>query len=95
MPPETKTKSNMTPSEMNIQIIRDLAEIADDENLMEKLSKYLKKLVAQKKNSAAMTQEEFLAKLERGERAYECGDCHEMLANEDVTTYLRRRGYDL
>ena len=44
---------------MNIQIIRDLAEIADDENLMEKLSKYLKKLVAQKKDSAAMTQEEF------------------------------------
>ena len=85
----------MTQAEMNIQILRDLAEIADDENLMEQLSKYLKELVAQKKDPTAMTQEEFLAKLERGELAYERGECHEMLVNEDVTTYLRRRGYDL
>lgn len=46
-----------------------------------------------KKDSTLMTKEEFYAKLERGEKAYERGECHEMLPEEDLTTYLRRCFY--
>lgn len=44
-----------------------------------------------KKDSTLMTKEEFYAKLERGERAYERGECHEILPGEDLATYLRCR----
>ena len=36
----------MTAIELNAQILRDMAEIADSEPLMKQLAKYLKKLVA-------------------------------------------------
>lgn len=85
----------MTSGELNAQILRDMAEIADSEALMKQLAKYLKKLVAKKNDPTLMTKEEFFAKLEEGERAYERGECSEMLVNEDMTTYLRSRGYDL
>ena len=48
-----------------------------------------------KKDSALMTKEKFYAKLERGERAYEQGECHEILLGEDLTTYLRRCFYKI
>ena len=85
----------MTTGELNAQILRDMAEIADSEALMKQLARYLKKLVAKKNDPTLLTEEEFFAKIEEGERAYERGECNEMLVNEDLTTYLRRRGYDL
>ena len=40
-----------------------------------------------------MTKEELDAKMERGVEAYKTGECGEMMANEDLTAYLKRRGY--
>ena len=40
----------MTAIELNAQIWRDMAEIADSEPLMKQLAKYLKKLVAKKQD---------------------------------------------
>lgn len=85
----------MTAIELNAQIWRDMAEIADSEPLMKQLAKYLKKLVAKKADPTLMTKEEFFAKIERGEEQYRQGKCHSMLPDEDLTTYLRRRGYDI
>ena len=42
-----------------------------------------------------MTKEELEAKIERGEQAYKMGLCGEMMANEDLTAYLKRRGYNV
>ena len=42
----------MTAMEVNTQIWRDIAEIADNESLMKQLAKYLKKLTAKKKAEA-------------------------------------------
>lgn len=75
--------------EMNAQILRDMAEIADSEPLMKQLAKYLKKLVAQKKaDSALMTKEEFFARIDEAKK----GPTYKMLPNEDLTTFLRRLG---
>ena len=95
MQPETKHVRMMTAIELNAQIWRDMAEIADSEPLMKQLAKYLKKLVAKKADPTLMTKEEFFAKIERGEEQYRQGKCHSMLPDEDLTTYLRRRGYDI
>lgn len=82
----------MTAMEMNAQILRDMAEIADSEPLMKQLAKYLKKLVAQKKaDSALMTQEEFFARVDEAKK----GPTYKMLPNEDLTTFLRRIGNDI
>ena len=85
----------MTAIELNAQIWRDMAEIADSEPLMKQLAKYLKKLVAKKTDQTLMTKEEFFAKIEESERQIERGECHTMLPGEDLTAFLRRVGYDL
>jgi len=41
--------------------------IAEDENLLKRAAKYLRKLVAEKEDSSLMTEEEFFAKIERAE----------------------------
>ena len=51
-------------NELNVQIWRDLAEIADNEPLMKQLAKYLKKLVAKKHDETQMTKEEFFARVD-------------------------------
>ena len=85
----------MTAIELNAQIWRDMAEIADSEPLMKQLAKYLKKLVAKKTDQTLMTKEEFFAKIEESERQIERGECHTMLPDEDLTAFLRRVGHDL
>jgi hypothetical protein len=47
----------MTAMELNAELFRELSIIAEDENLMKKAVKYLKKLTAQKK---AMDETEYL-----------------------------------
>ena len=64
--------------------------LADNKNIT-----FMAAMQLNKKDSTLMTKEEFYAKLERGEKAYERGECHEMLPEEDLTTYLRRRFYKI
>lgn len=85
----------MTALELNTQIYRYMADISVDEALLQKVADYMKKLLAKKPDPTLMTKEQFYAKLERGEKAYERGECHEILPNENLTSYLIRRGYDL
>ena len=85
----------MTAIELNAQIWRDMAEIADSEPLMKQLAKYLKKLVAKKQDPTLMTKEEFFAKIERAEQQSARGEGMKMLPGEDLTTFLRRNGYDV
>ena len=86
----------MTAMELNAQIWRDMAAIADSEPLMCKLAKYLKKLVKVKQEDPTlMTKEEFFARVDEAKAQYERGEAHVMLPNENLTEYLRRRGYDI
>ena len=92
---ENKKITIMTAIELNAQIWRDMAEIADSEPLMKQLAKYLKRLVAKKTDQTLMTKEEFFAKLEEAEQQMERGEYSVMLPDEDLTTHLKRLGYDI
>jgi len=81
--------------ELNAQIWRDIAEIADDEALMIRLAKYLKRLAAKKNDPTEMTKEEFYRHIEEAEAQYARGEYSEMLPGEDLTTHLRRLGYGI
>ncbi len=83
----------MTGMELNAQIWRDIASIADDEALMKRLAKYLKRLTAAKPDPTEMTYDEFVARVQRGKEQYARGEYSEMLPGEDLTAHLRRLGY--
>lgn len=42
-----------------------------------------------------MTKGELEEKIKQGKQAYKLGLCRELLANEDLTAYLKRRGYNV
>lgn len=81
----------MTAMELNAQIWRDMAEIADNEMLMKQLAKYLKKLVAKKEDPTLMTKEDFFARVDEAKK----GPSYRMLPGEDLTTFLRRLGHEV
>lgn len=83
--------NDMTALQMNAELFRELSIIAEDETLSARLMKYIKKLTATRKNPTLMTKEEFLHRVDEAAK----GSSHAMLPNENLTMYLRRRGYDL
>ncbi len=83
----------MTAIQLNAELFRTMGEIADDQTLMAKLLKYAKKLAATKKSDPTlMTEEEFFAKLERGEEEYRQGKTYRMLPGESLDDFLTRIG---
>ena len=58
----------MTAIQMNAEILRNMSIIAEDEKLLKRAAKYLRKLASEKKDPTLMTKEEFFAKIERAEK---------------------------
>ena len=86
----------MTALELNAQIWRNMAEIADNESMLIRVAKYLRKLVKeQQEDPTLMSREEFFAKLKRGEEAFRRGESTRLMEGESVTDMLRRTGYAL
>ena len=81
----------MTAIQLNAELYRAMSEIADDETLMNKVLKYVKKLAASKcPDPTLITKEEFFAKLEKGEEEFKQGKCHQMLPGESLDEFLQR-----
>lgn len=53
---------------MNTELWQGIGAIADNEPLMKRLTRYVKKLVKEKEYPTLMTKEEFFAKIERAEK---------------------------
>ena len=83
----------MTTTELNAQIWRNMAEIADNESLMRQLAKYLKKLVAKKDDPTLLTKEEFFSHVEEAEAQYARGEYTTQLPGESLSDMLKRCGY--
>jgi hypothetical protein len=83
----------VTTSELNAEVLRNLSIVAEDENLLRRVAKYLRRVVAEKQNDPTlMTKEEFFAKLEKGEEEYLQGKYYEMLPGESLDDFLKRVG---
>lgn len=85
----------MTVVQLNAQIWRDMGILADSEPMMKRVAKYLRKLVKEKEDPTLMTKEEFFAKIERAEQQIARGEGMEMRPDEDLTTFLKRNGYNV
>ena len=85
----------MTALELNAEFFKVMSTIANDESLMSKALKYIKKLASSKPKAddpTLMTKEEFLAKLEKGEEEYRQGKTYAMLPGESYVEFRKRIG---
>lgn len=78
----------MTAIELNAQIWRDMAEIADSEPLMKQLAKYLKKLVAKKQDETLMTKEEFFRRVDEAREEIRQGKGKRFSNPEEMNAWL-------
>ena len=86
----------MTTMELNAEMLRNMSIIAEDEKLLRRAVKYLRKLAAEKEaDPTLMTKEEFFARVDKAKAQYERGEYSEQLPGESVSDMLKRCGYAL
>jgi len=72
----------MTALQLNAELYRAMGMIADDETLMAKVLKYVKRLATKKEDPTLMTKEEFFARVDKSKAQYERGE-YTRFSNED------------
>ena len=83
----------MTATQLNAEVLRNMSIIAEDENLLKRVAKYLRKVVAEKTSDPTLvSREEFDASLEHGMEEYRQGKCVRLQPGESVSDMLRRSG---
>lgn len=78
---------------MNAEILQNLGMIAEDESMLNRVAKYLRKVV--KEMTAApteMTKEEFFRRIDEGREQIRRGEGIRMLPNESLDEFLARVG---
>ena len=75
---------------MNTELWQGIGYIADDETLMRRLSRYVKRLAKEKADDPTlMTKEEFFARVDEARREYDEGKYHTFDTVEDLDRYIR------
>lgn len=73
---------------LNADFLRDLSVIAEDETLLAKAVKYIRKLAAKKEDPTLMTKEEFFARVDKSRAQYERGEYTRFTNEEDMLKWL-------
>lgn len=79
--------------EINADIYRSLSVIAEDESLLKKAAKALRKLASQKMDETLMSEKDFFANVEEAQKQIKNGKCKKMLQSENLDDFLKRNGY--
>ena len=83
----------MTAIQLNAEILRNLGALAEDEGMLKRVAKYLRKLVAEKEaDPTLMSKEEFLARVDEAREQIKRGEGVEMLPDESLDEFLNRVG---
>ena len=79
----------MTAIEMNAELLRNMSIIAEDENLLKRAAKYLRKLVAEKQAAPTeLTREEFFARVDKAEKEIAEGKGITFTNKDDMNAWL-------
>ena len=90
---KTLKNNDMTATQMNAEMLRNMSIIAEDEKLLKRAVKYLRKLVAEKNNdSTLLSEEEFFARIDEARDQIRRGEGVEMLPDESLDDFLKRIG---
>jgi len=80
----------MTPIQLNAEIYRAMGVIAEDEALLKRAVKYLKKLAAQKQEEdSQMTKEEFFARVDEAKQEIADGKGRSFTNIEELNRHIR------
>ena len=78
----------MTAIQMNAELLRNMSIIAEDENLLRRAAKYLRKLVAEKEDTTLMTKDEFFARVDKAEKEIAEGKGITFTNKDDMNAWL-------
>ena len=79
----------MTTLQLNAEILRNLGALAEDESMLKRVAKYLRKLVAEKESdSTEMSREEFIARVEKAEKDIDEGKGITFTNRDDMNAWL-------
>jgi hypothetical protein len=83
----------MTAVQLNAEILRNLGALAEDENMLKRVAKYLRKLVSEKEaDPTLLSKEEFFARVDEAREQIRRGEGVEMLPGESLDEFLQRIG---
>jgi len=71
---------------MNTELWQSIAAIADNESLMRRLTRYVKRLAKEKEDSTLMTKEEFFARVDEAKK----GPIYELPEGETIENLIIR-----
>jgi hypothetical protein len=79
----------MTAIQMNAELLRNMSIIADDENLLKRAAKYMRKLVAEKQaDPTLMTKEKFFARVDEAREEIRQGKGKRFTNPEEMNAWL-------
>ena len=78
----------MTAIQLNAEIYRALGTIAEDETLLARAAKYLKKLAAKKEDPTLMSKEEFFARVDEAREEIRQGKGKRFSNPEEMNAWL-------
>ena len=79
----------MTTIQLNAEILRNLGTLSEDENMLKRVAKYLRKLVAEKKaDPTLLTKEEFFARVDKAEKEIAEGKGVTFTNKNDMNAWL-------
>ena len=83
----------MTAVQLNAEILRNLGALAEDESMLKRVAKYLRKLVSEKEaDQTLLSKEDFFASVDEAREQIKRGEGVEMLPNESLDEFLQRVG---
>lgn len=75
----------MAELQLSAEILRNMSIIAEDEKLLKRAAKFLRKLVAEKEDAALLSKEDFFARIEKARK-----QSGKSFANiEELDTFIR------
>ena len=73
---------------LNAEIQRNLGALSEDETMLNRVAKYLRKLVKEKEDPTLMSKEEFFQKIERSKKEALEGKVHSIKSKEQLSQFL-------
>ena len=73
---------------LNAEIQRNLGALSEDETMLNRVAKYLRKLVKEKEDPTLMSKEEFVQKNERSKKEALEGKVHSIKSKEQLSQFL-------
>ena len=76
----------MTNIQLIAEMLRNMSIIAEDENLLRRAAKYLRKLVVEKEDATLFTKEEFFQRIDEAKK----GPSYELKEGETIEDLINR-----